>query len=64
MKRVLRSGGQFVMACPYFPRRYEGEITRRELMRHMQEAGFREVSFRATGLSGAVIGWKKGKVDE
>ena len=59
--RVLRSGGQFVMACPLLSRRGEGDMNRRELMRLMQEAGFREVSFRASGLVGAIVGWKKGK---
>lgn len=62
--RVLHAGGQFVMASPLFSHHYEGETNRRELMRLMQETGFREVSFRATGLFGAIIGWKKGKVDE
>ena len=62
--RVLRPGGQFVMAAPLLPYHNEGEWSRRELMRLMQEAGFMEVSFRATGLFGAIIGWKKGKIDE
>lgn len=62
--RVLRAGGQFVMASSLLSPRGEGEISRRELMRLMQEAGFREVSFRATGLFGAVIGWKKGNIEE
>jgi ubiquinone/menaquinone biosynthesis C-methylase UbiE len=58
--RVLRPGGQFVMAAPLLRHRWEGEGSRREMMRLMQEAGFREVSFRATGLSGAIVGWKPG----
>ena len=62
--RVLRPGGQFVMASPLLSHRYEGELSRREIMRLMQEAGFREVSFRTAGLFGAIIGWKKGKIDE
>lgn len=62
--RVLRAGGQFVMASSIFSSRNDGELSRRELMRLMQEAGFREVSFRTTGLFGAVVGWKKGKIDE
>ena len=61
--RVLRAGGQFVMASPLLSWRNEGETGRRELMRLMQETGFREVSFRATGLFGAIIGWKKAPVD-
>ena len=62
--RALRPGGQFVMASSMFSRRGEGEFSRREIMRLMQEAGFREVSYRITGLCGAVVGWKKGKVDQ
>ena len=61
--RVLHAGGQFVMASPLLSHRAEGEISRREIMRLMQEAGFREVSYRATGLCGAIVGWKKGKID-
>ena len=62
--RTLRPGGEFVMASPLFFRHGEGELSRREIMRLMQEAGFREVSFRATGLCGAVVGWKKGIIDQ
>lgn len=61
--RTLRPGGEFVMASHLFFRHGEGELSRREIMRLMQEAGFREVSFRATGLCGAIVGWKKGKID-
>ena len=61
--RVLRPGGQFVMASRVLAFRGEGEFTRREIMRLMQEAGFREVSFRATGLCGAIVGWKPGQID-
>ena len=62
--RTLRPGGQFVMASSVFSRRGEGEFSRREIMRLMQETGFREVSYRITGLCGAVVGWKKGKIDQ
>lgn len=62
--RVLRTGGQLVLAAPLFHFRGDGEPHRRELMRLMQEAGFREVSFRAAGLSGAVIGWKQGRLPQ
>ncbi len=62
--RTLRPGGQFVMASHRFFRHGEGELSRREIMRTMQEAGFGEVSYRATGLCGAIVGWKKGKVDQ
>lgn len=59
--RVLKAGGQFVMASPLFLPRGEHEWSRRELMRMMQEAGFQDVSFRASGLYGAIIGWKTGR---
>ncbi len=61
--RTLRPGGQFVMASPLLSHRSEGEISRREIMRLMQETGFREVSYRVTSLCGAIVGWKKGKLD-
>jgi len=61
--RVLREGGQFVMSAPLWRARGEAELGRREVMRLMQETGFKEVSFRAAGLSGAIIGWKPGKID-
>lgn len=57
--RVMHSGGQFVMAVPLLRSRIEGELSRRELMRLMQEAGFQEVSFRSAGLAGVIIGWKQ-----
>lgn len=63
-KRVLCPGGQFVMASSLFSFRGEGELSRKELMRLMQEAGFKDVSFRIGGLHGAVIGWKASKIDE
>ena len=62
--RVLHAGGQFVMAAPVFSLRSENELSRREMLRLMQEAGFRDVSFHASGLYGALIGWKSGKIDE
>ena len=57
--RVLHTGGQLVMAVPLFRMRQEGELTRHEIMRLMQEAGFRDVSFRAAGLCGVIVGWKR-----
>ena len=62
--RVLHAGGQFVMASPLLALRGEGELSRRDLLRLMQEVGFQDVSFRATGLYGAVIGWKPGVIDQ
>lgn len=57
--RVLHMGGQFVLALPLFRIRQEGELTRHELMRLMQETGFRDVSFRTAGLCGVIVGWKR-----
>ena len=56
--RVLQMGGQFILASPLF-HRTETELNRREMMRLMQEAGFKSVSFRTSFLSGVLIGWKK-----
>ncbi len=61
--RVMRPGGEFVMSMPVMQMKSEGELNRREIMRMMQETGFREVSFRATGLYGAIVGWKPGVID-
>lgn len=63
VKRVLKEGGQFVISFPVFRMRFESEMNRRELMRQMQEAGFQDVSFRASGLCGAISGWKKRERD-
>lgn len=62
--RVLHAGGQFVMAAPLFSLRGEGELSRKELLRLMQEVGFKEVSFRTAGLRGAAIGWKASLIDQ
>ena len=62
--RVLRAGGQFVMATPLFRGIGGEELSRRSVMRLMQEIGFREVSFRTAGLAGVLIGWKPGPVPE
>ena len=59
--RVLHPGGQFVMASQLLPFHNEGDLSRREIMRLMQEAGFEEVSFRTAGLAGVIIGWKQGE---
>ena len=62
--RVLRPGGQFVIAVPLFRDFGEGDLNRRSAMRLMQEIGFREVSFRTAGLAGAISGWKPGPVSQ
>ena len=62
--RVLRPGGQFVLAAPLFRALGDGDWTRRGMMRLMQEIGFRRVSFRTARLSGAITGWKPGPVDK
>ncbi|MBE5787661.1 MAG: class I SAM-dependent methyltransferase [Clostridiales bacterium] len=58
--RVLKTGGQITLATALW--QTEGNTNRRELMRLMQEAGFRDVSYRAAGFSGAIVGWKKRKM--
>ena len=58
--RVLRPGGQFVMATPLFRGIGEEEMGRRAALKLMQEIGFREASFRTSGLAGAMIAWKPG----
>lgn len=64
--RVLRPGGQVVIACSGFQvlrnviaADHEPEMEKRELMRALQQAGFKDVSWRSAGLTGVVIGWKK-----
>ena len=57
--RVLRGGGQMTVASPVLEILQENELNRREMMRLMQEAGFKEVSFRASGLYGVISGWKR-----
>lgn len=61
--RVLHAGGQFVMAMPLFFLRGDGDISKKELLRLMQEVGFKDVSFRTAGLCGAVVGWKASLID-
>ena len=62
--RVLRPGGQFVMAAPLFRDFGDEELSRRAAMRLMEQIGFREVSFRTVGLAGAISGWKASPSDE
>lgn len=57
--RVLKAGGQMTVASSVFQIHLESEVNRRELMRLMQEAGFQDVTFRTSGLCGAISGWKK-----
>ena len=62
--RVLRPGGQVVIACKGMKALRnlimdgDMEMDKRELMRALQQAGFREVSWRSAGLLGIVIAWK------
>lgn len=63
--RVLRPGGQLVIACRglrMFFADSEPEMDKRVLMRALQSAGFKDVSWRSAGLCGVIIGWKPGKV--
>ena len=57
--RVLRAGGQMVISASLFSMRGDGEMGKREMMRTMQEVGFKEVSYRVSGFSGAIVGWKR-----
>ncbi len=62
---VLRPGGQFVLSAPTFSLQLFGagnedtKLNKRELMRSLQAAGFDEVSWRASGLQGVTVGWKR-----
>ena len=57
--RVLRAGGQMVISSSLFSMHGETDVGKRELMRMMQEIGFKDVSYRISGFSGAIIGWKR-----
>ena len=62
--RVLREGGQIVIATRPMPLLFadsEPEMDRRSIMRALQCAGFRDVSWRSAGLCGVIIGWKNRK---
>lgn len=61
--RVMRPGAEFVLSMPVWQMPGENDMNRREMMRLMQETGFREVSFRAAGLYGAIVGWKPGRLE-
>ena len=61
--RVLHQGGQFVMASAHVQMNESG-LSRRELMRVMQEAGFASVSCRKNLMCGAVVGFKPRKEKE
>ena len=63
--RVLRPGGQLVIASRglrMFFADSEPEMEKRQLMRALQCAGFKDVSWRSAGLCGVIIGWKPGKI--
>lgn len=55
--RVLHEGGQFVMASSHMQMN-DGCLTRRELMRLMQETGFTAVSCRKNLFCGVLVGFK------
>ena len=64
--RVLRPGGQLVIASRglrMFFADSEPEMEKRQLMRALQCAGFKDVSWRSAGLCGVIIGWKPGKIE-
>ena len=51
-----------VIAASLFSMHGEGEMGKREMMRVMQEVGFKEVSYRISGFSGAIVGWKRNEL--
>lgn len=57
--RVLRPGGQIVLATKLTAGCRDGVPGRTEVMRAMQINGFESVSWRIYGLHGVAIGWKK-----
>ena len=57
--RVLRPGGQAVMATKMLPFGYDEYPNKGEIMREMQSVGFENISWRISGLWGVAIGWKK-----
>ena len=59
--RVLRPGGQFVISAPYS---FDDASSPRALMRRMQKAGFRNVSWRTRRLNGVCIAWKRSPGDD
>lgn len=61
--RVLHQGGQFVMASSHVQMNESG-LSRRELMRVMQETGFTAVSCRKNLMCGALVGFKPRKEEK
>ncbi len=60
--RVLRPGGQFVLARPltaslHMPGNHE-TMTRKELIRGLQATGFTDVTWHVSGLNAVLIAWK------
>lgn len=61
--RVLHQGGQFVMASSHVQFSENG-LSRREMMRLMQETGFTAVSCRKNLFCGALVGFKPRKEEK
>ena len=61
--RVLHQGGQFVMASSHVQMNESG-LSRREMMRVMQETGFTAVSCRKNMFCGALVGFKPRKEEK
>ena len=61
--RVLHQGGQFVMASSHVQMNESG-LSRREMMRLMQETGFTAVSCRKNLFCGALVGFKPRKEEK
>ena len=65
LMRVLRPGGQVIIACKglrvlrNMVMEGDMELEKRDMMRALQQAGFKDVSWRSSGLMGVIIGWKQ-----
>lgn len=55
VRRVLRKGGQLVISAP---RAFSDECAPRAVMRQLQQAGFKNVSWRPFRLNGVCVAWK------
>ncbi|MBO2517531.1 MAG: hypothetical protein CW338_09740 [Clostridiales bacterium] len=56
--RVLKPGGQLVLATRIFTGKGENSPDKKSLMRMMEQEGFESVSWRFSGLHGVAVSWK------
>lgn len=59
--RVLKPGGQIVLATKLFSGKSENSPDKKSLMRMMEQEGFESVSWRFSGLHGVAVGWKNNR---